>query len=70
MGADAGLILGVLAFIFAVIGAATHFSFVSYTLDNSSFSAKNLLETSLKNRPDKCPSKLDNIKLFDCDNLR
>jgi hypothetical protein len=42
-----------LAFIFAVIGAEIHFSLVSYALDNDFLGAKYLLESGLKNRPDK-----------------
>jgi hypothetical protein len=70
MGADAGLILGILAFIIAVIGAAAHFSFVSYTLGNNFFSAKNLLETGFKNKPGKCFLEHDGYGgMFICDNL-
>jgi hypothetical protein len=81
MGADTGLILGILAFIFAVIGAAAHFSFVSAILDGKSFDTKYLLATGFGNKPGKCPNKAlsrDHIGVFDipilglsysCDNL-
>jgi hypothetical protein len=70
MGADVGLILGILAFIFAVIGAAAHFSFVSYVLDNDDFNVKRLLATKFKNKPGPCSnSPLGHRSLRNCDNL-
>nr|AGM32121.1 hypothetical protein [Coptotermes formosanus] len=73
MGVDTGLILGILAFVIAVIGAAAHFSFVSFILDSDTYKAKYLLASGFGNDPSKCPKKFSetfhNPAIF-CDNLK